>query len=392
MSETSILEYEKHAPEVNNFHGVGVSDFESIAPETEQPVRVIDIMKKLDLEFLKPVLDDLYSEDWRFKFDPIPVLKTIIYWRLKGHRFLSEVHNDLITDSELANVLGYDLIPSYKSLYHFVTYRLNHIGTKKIFDSMLKKVKQECKDKDIELGREVILDSSPMEKKNNDDATYNGHYGIKGYKWHNLICLNTQIPLDYHVSNATEYDGDLFAPLIYRLKNIHNIHPKRAFVDGAYSDGKNLMRMREFFNIEVVTNVEKNWKLHPKATVFELIRQYQRMWKSELFKVDAGIDYIKYFMMMYDETKIMEQFYHNQILKEFYKDPEKYIKKYLVRGTIERCHGWIKRHTEIKNIQATDIHKFTAHLGFHLISTLALALVRLQDGKTEGLINRGGLI
>ena len=249
MSETSILENKPYAPEVSDSYGVGVSDFESIIPEVEQPTRVIDLMKKLDLEFLRPVIDELYSEDWRFKFDSIPALKTIIYWRLKNHRFLTEVHNDLLTNPDLANVLGYDLIPSYKQLYHFITYRLNHIGTKKIFDVILQKVKQLCENVGIELGKEVIQDSSPMEKKNNDDATYNKHYDIKGYKWHNLICLKTGIPLDYHVGIATEYDGDFFAPMIYRLKNIHNIHPKRAFADGHYSKGKNLMRMNEFFNV-----------------------------------------------------------------------------------------------------------------------------------------------
>ncbi len=74
------------------------------------------------------------------------------------------------------------------------------------------------------------------------------------------------------------------------------------------------------------------------------------------------------------------------------KVPNAYDRKYAIRNLIEHSHGRDKRHTEIKNIQATDIYKFTAHLGMHVISTLALALVRLQEGKTEGLIYRGGLI
>ena len=94
------------APETYNDYGVDVSGIESIPSEVEQTIRVIDLMKQLDLEFLRPVINELYSEEYRFKFDPIPVLKTIIYWRLKGHRFLSEVHNDLLTGAPLFGPAG----------------------------------------------------------------------------------------------------------------------------------------------------------------------------------------------------------------------------------------------------------------------------------------------
>ena len=111
-----------------------------------------------------------------------------------------------------------------------------------------------------------------------------------------------------------------------------------------------------------------------------------------MFEVNADLNYMKYFLMMHDKTEVLEQFYHNQVLKKYLRDPEGYDKKYAIRNLIEHMHGRDKRHTEIKNIQATDIDKFTAHLGMHIISTLALVLVRLQKGETENLTYRGGLI
>lgn len=227
----------------------------------EEPVRIQKIMKKLELEVLKPVLNEMYAEDWRFHFDPLTVLKTMVYWQLKNHRFLTDIFNDLLTDPTLANVLGYNDIPSYQQLYHFITYRINSKGTKEIFDSLLYQVLYECENKNIHVGREIIIDSSPFEKKNNKDATYNVHYDKKGYKWHNVRCVKTGIPLDYCVSTLTDYDGDFFAPLIYRIKMIHNVYSRRVFADGHYSDGKNLMRMREYFNIETICHIDKNWKM-----------------------------------------------------------------------------------------------------------------------------------
>jgi hypothetical protein len=316
----------------------------------------------------------------------------MIYWRLKGHRFLTDVFNDLLTNPTLADTLGYGFIPSYQQLYHFITYRINSKGTKKIFDALLQKVIFECEQRDIPIGGEIVIDSSPFEKKNNDDATYSGHYGVTGYKWHNVRCVRTDIPLEYHVSTITDYDGDFLAPLVYRMKMIHGLHPKRMFADGHYSDGKNLMRMREYFDIEPICHIDKNAVIKQDADLKELKRRYQKLWKSELFTPGADIGYMKCFLMLHDKTEVLEDFYHNQMLMKYLKDPESYQSKYIIREAIEHCHGREKRLTEIKNIQANTIGKFTAHIGMHIVSILALVLVRLQNGITENLTFRGGLI
>jgi hypothetical protein len=372
------------------YFGAGEKTF--VNPTVDEPVKTEEIMKHMNLEFLRPRLDELYKEAWRFHFDPLAVLKTMIYWRLKGHRFLTDVFNDLLTDPTLADTLGYGFIPSYQQLYHFITYRINSKGTKKIFDTLLQKVIFECEQRDIPIGREIVIDSSPFEKKNNDDATYSGHYGVTGYKWHNVRCAKTDIPLEYHISTVTDYDGDFLAPLVYRMEMIHGLHPKRMFADGHYSGGKNLMRMREYFDIEPICHVDKNAVIKPDADLKELKRQYQRLWKSELFKIDADIEYMKWFLMMYDKTEVLENFYHNTMIMDYLKDPEVYQRKYVIRGAIEHCHGREKRLTEIKNIQANTIEKFTAHIGMHIVSILALALVRLQNDIIENLTFRGGII
>jgi len=302
------------------YFGAGEETF--INPTVDEPVRTEEIMKRMNLSFLRPILDELYEEAWRFHFDPLAVLKTMIYWRLKGHRFLTDVFNDLLTNPTLADALGYGFIPSYQQLYHFITYRINSKGTKKIFDKLLQKVIFECEKRDVPIGEEIVIDSSPFEKKNNDDATYSGHYGVTGYKWHNVRCVKTDIPLEYHVSTITDYDGDFLAPLVYRMKMIHGLHPKRMFADGHYSDGKNLMRMREYFGVEPICHIDKNAVIKPDADLKELKRQYQKLWKSELFKIDANVYYMKWFLMMHDKTEVLENFYHNQMLMDYLKDPE----------------------------------------------------------------------
>lgn len=118
----------------------------------------------------------------------------------------------------------------------------------------------------------------------------------------------------------------------------------------------------------------------------------KKLWQSEFFKIDADIQYMKWFLIMHDKTEVLEHFYHNQVFSMYLKDPVAYENRYIVRELIEHCHGWEKRHTEIKNIQANNMEKFNAHIGMHVVSILCLALVRLQNGVTENLISRGGLI
>lgn len=55
-----------------------------VNPTVDNPVRVQEIMKRMDLEFLRPELNELYKDDWRFHFNSLSILKTMIYWRLKG--------------------------------------------------------------------------------------------------------------------------------------------------------------------------------------------------------------------------------------------------------------------------------------------------------------------
>lgn len=103
--------------------------------------------------------------------------------------------------------------------------------------------------------------------------------------------------------------------------------------------------------------------------------------------------HMKWFLMLHDKTEVFENLYHNQILQKYLDNPEVYQGRYLVRESIENCHGREKRLTEIKNLQANNIKKFTSHIGMH-ISILTFALVGLQNDVTvtEGFTFRGGLI
>jgi hypothetical protein len=168
--------------------------------------------------------------------------------------------------------------------------------------------------------------------------------------------------------------------MVYRTMICHDIKPIILFADNHYADAKDLMRSREY------------WVLSENADRKALTEAYQKFWKSDNFVVNADYEYMKFFLMMHDKTEVLENFYHNQVLLKYQKDLEGYLERLKLRDAIEHSQGLEKKHTEIKNIQASNLDTMEIHIGMHVISRLALALVRLQNGVTKNLVNIGGLV
>jgi len=225
-----------------------------INPTTDNPVRIQDFLKHLSLSRITPTLKKMYEEDYRFKYQPGAVLKTMIYFKLK-RRFLSEVFIDLTTDPELVENLGFCMIPDYKQLYHFLNYRLGGDGTKILSDAFVIAIREEFAKLNVAFGERLVIDATPLAAKATDrDAQYNGHYKIKGYLWHNLRNLDTGIPIAFHVTNANEDEGTFLAPLLMKARQL-GIKFREVYFDGGYASLENIMRVEEFFGAKVYCNI-----------------------------------------------------------------------------------------------------------------------------------------
>lgn len=93
-----------------------------------------------------------------------------------------------------------------------------------------------------------------------------------------------------------------------------------------------------------------------------------------------------------NKGEIVGKYYRNKIMKEYYINPKKYLDDYHLRNRIESRHGTEKLLTNLDKVNGRGIEKFTNHVGVHLISLMALALCRLQNGVARGLVDLGGLI
>jgi len=170
-------------------------------------------------------------------------------------------------------------------------------------------------------------------------------------------------------------------------------------MDTHYATLENIARLKLFWNdIEIKCNIPKDWKIHRDANEQNIFKWYNELWDTPLFVSKAGFEYQQLLLLMTNDGEYTAKhekvghYYRNQIIKEFYANPEAYLNDYHRRNRIEGRHGTEKLLTNLSNINGKGIEKFATHVGMHLVSTMALALARLQNGVTEGLVDLGGLI
>lgn len=364
-------------------------------PSEGYPVKIENYLKHLDLKPIMPTIQELYGEKYRFKFPMDAMLKTMIYFKLKHYNFLTELWDDLLATPHLSDDLGFNEIPNYNTLYHFLIKRLNSKGTKMLLDAFVEANRKELLRHGIKLGEEIVLDASPIPgKKKDEEADWNGHYEMWCYLWHNLRCLNTGLPLNFHITNGREDEAHFLAPFVLKLKTLQRINPLRAYIDCGYASFENIARMYVYFDIDVVCNIAKDWKFSELGTEAEIQRWYNKFWKEPYYKPKADFEYMQYALMLKNETRFKQvgMYYRNNILTRYEECPDGYMDDYHFRNRIENNHGTEKRKTEIKNIEAKSIERITTHIGVHLIALHAIALCRLQNGITTGLTNLAGLV
>ncbi len=243
------------------------------------------------------------------------MFRVAICFELSTCRFLSEFWSRVKSNPEMAINLGFEIdeygtleIPSYKTIWHFIKIRVGNEGMHELVDTTVKAVNEEGKKKGVTLGEDGVgLDACPLKAVDSDpDATYNGHYKVKGYFWHNLICLRHNLSLDYHATTITEEEGRLLAPMLYRIR-LWGIYLSDIYVDGGYASIENIAR------IQVI------------------------------LKANADFDDMLLTLILAGQPKPVGAYYRNSILARYEECPEGYLDDYHLRNRVEGTPGVGKR-------------------------------------------------
>ncbi len=402
----------KYFPEIVSVSGIE-QDFwrEFINPTEDTPIQAMDFMRFVDLSPLEPIVERFFSDNPRaknaFRFPIMATLKSLIYGKMKGYAFLSNVHQDLLSVDGLPEVLGYDEdLPSYDQLYKFTNKIMGVEGIKELIDEMVEMNLREGLRHGIRIGEEITMDASPIQAcKKDNDAQLNVHYAKtmkiqKCYLWHNLRCKTTRLPLAFHLNHGNDDEGKYMLPFLMKAKHL-GIPFKKLWIDCGYATKENIASAKLFYDLDMVTNISKSWKLNLNANYEGINKQYQKLWKTPIYNSNADTEYKEMALIMTNDShdnnenpdnrphRLIGDWYRNDILTKYEEAPDSYMDDYHERNEIESTHGTEKRVGSIKRTEVRGLHNNTVQLGLHLLMLHVVANIRMRHGITEGLTDIG---
>lgn len=136
------------------------------------------------------------------------MLRLLLYKEIKGVRFLTRLLEDLYAGRIDGETLGFEkaegeegtslVLPSYKTVWHFINVRLGFEGVRELFKAFRKVVKEKLSSEEsVSYGERLVVDASPIQLPETDgEVGYKGHYKVYGDFRHNVHCPNTGLPVE----------------------------------------------------------------------------------------------------------------------------------------------------------------------------------------------------
>lgn len=353
----------------------------------DNPEDAGEFLHHLDLSFLEGWLDKLYRR--KPDYPAVAMLKAIVLMDPKKMKFLTELERALREDSELARALGFVrdgvvLVPSYKNLWHFCNIRLKDKWAE-LFALLRREVIRKGGALGLKMGENTVQDATPIEALHHDeDAEYNAHYEVKGYKADIITDLNTGVPVSKKVTGINNDESRDLVPQLEELVKA-GIDVKNHWIDGGYDDYHNLAWMG-VHGIRAHHPIHKNWVHNEKGEENKIRRLYNRHWKDEDYRANAPMESILPFLFKKGYDEEVGSFFRNESMERYQKDPETYEKDYHKRSREEGNNGYWKEHLGIENrLTVKGLERVDRYITRNMCSLLCIALCRLQHGVKENL-------
>jgi len=364
-------------------------------PTQEKSMKASEFLYHLDLSKVLDVVHSRYgNKEWHFRYPVEAMIKAFAFKYLKGLRWDTTLLRYFEQYPQDAELIGFKVkngepqLPSKQMLSHFVISRLRNEGLYDIFDSLVLAIREEMAKQGIKLGRLISIDSTPIKSLRNDpDAEYNPHYDVRGYKIHGAIDSEHYLPLAFNFTPGLSGDSPHYLPLLKRVHML-GINFEKILADGAYASFENFAVVNQHHRARTVFNLRNDATSKEEGRPEGVKKHYNKLWKKDGFKADAGIDYMLTFLMLHDKFKVVGSYYRNKHMKEWENNFKETKGEYNKRAGIEAFHGHIKQQMNIeKFFDKRGLQRAEMHVLLCYITLLCVALCRLQHGITEGLIN-----
>lgn len=349
----------------------------------DNPVNAAEFLGYLDLECLSDFFSGLYGREPTYP--ALAMLGGLFMMDLKKMKFFTELVRELKEDTKLAESLGFPkkdnrvLVPSSKNFWHFYNIR---VGQKwdELFNLLRDRVVIEANSIGLHIGEKTVEDAMPVKSLAGDEeAKYNDHYKVKGYKLDTITDLTTGVPLSKKTTCINDDEARNLVPQLEALLST-DIKVKNHWIDGGYDDYPNLAWMG-VNGIMTHHQIHENWVYNEKGNAEHLMVLYQKYWKDADFKPKADPQYVLKFLLKKGYEEEVGAYFRNQAMDTYAENPLAYLKDYHQRSRQEGNHGYWKEHLEVEvRLRVKGLVKVDRYLTRNLCSLLAVVLCRLQHG------------
>ena len=367
-----------------------------IDPTPNRPVDAIEFLSFLDLTPVLAVLKKFYREPWRSRHPPEAMLKLVALLKLKQYNFLTQLWRQL--DAQTVKQLGFKRKPSYKTVWHWLNKRLGPEGLESVHTAMTQAINQALAIRSINLGERIAGDATLIQAKPQDrEAAYNGYYKKHCYLVHRLVCAATNLTLEWLVTPGNVDEGKLMMPLVAKAF-ADGLQPKEAVFDNGYAsywnyEIANLLGLK--LRIGFRRRAKVGWRGKPKT----LKLRFRKMVKAGKLSAEKlkelgmqsdpeknSLSDVVCALAIAGQHEYVGDYYRNQSLAEFREDRESWLKCYVpLRSAVEGCHGHQKDWLDLDNLKVKGLWKARLHAVLCMLSEVAVALVKVQNGVVKGL-------
>jgi len=367
-----------------------------IDPTPNRPVDAVEFISFLDLSPLAELLRKFYREPYKIKHPPGAMLRLFALQKLKGHKFLSELDREL--DDRAVRLLGFRYKPSYKTFWHWLNKRVGPEGLEIIHTKLMETVNQALAAQGIHMAKKVAGDATHIQAKLQDqEAAYNGHYKMRCYLVHHLICANTGLTLNWIIAPGNVDEGQFMLPMLAKAM-ADGFKPKVLIVDNGYAHYFNY-EIPNLLGIRLLIGFRRrpkfSWRGKPKT----LKLRYRKMVKAGNLSsqklaelgMDAdpsknGLEEVVCALAIAGQHEYAGAYYRNRSLAEFRRDRKGWQSLYAPpRSFIEGSHGHQKDWLDLDNLLEKGLRKARLHAALCMLSEAAVACTRVKHGYIEAL-------
>jgi hypothetical protein len=265
----------------------------------------------------------------------------------------------------------------------------------------MKTINQTLAAQRIQIGKVICADATHIEAQPNDkEAAYNGHYKMRCYLIHHIICAKTGLTLNWVVAPCNVDEGQFMLPMLAKAM-ADGFKPKVLIVDNGYAHYFNY-EIPNFLGIKLLIGFRRRnkpgWRGKPKTLKLRF-RKMIKAGKLPLHKLAElgmeadpeknSLEDVACALAVAGQHEYAGAYYRNQSLEWFLSDRKCWQSVYAPpRSAIEGTHGHQKDWLDLDDFVDSGLRKARLHVALCMLSEVAVALIRVQCGHVSALSAR----